>query len=179
MTQRLAFRTSILILPLFPTALVAKQAAEPSLLSGGRFQLGVGISWNQAEYEALGQDFKTRGRRLEEQTVVLKRLWTEPFVTFEGRFHKLSGVGLNQLPQQPIPVWIGCAPEEPLLRRVARVADGWLPQVDPVEPLARLRRYLTEAGRDPSGFGVTWRLVAGPGGPSHGWRRCARWSRSA
>jgi len=164
-TQRLAFRTSILILPLFPTALVAKQAAELSLLSGGRFQLGVGISWNPAEYEALGQDFTTRGRRLEEQIVVLKRLWTEPFVTFEGRFHTLSGVGLNQLPQQPVPVWIGCAPEEPLLRRVARVADGWLPQVDPAEPLARLRGYLTEAGRDPSGFGVTWRLVAGPGGP--------------
>ena len=163
-TQRLAFRTSILILPLFPTALVAKQAAELSLLSGGRFQLGVGISWNQAEYEALGQDFKTRGRRLEEQIVVLKRLWTEPFVTFEGRFHKLGGVGLNQLPKQPIPVWIGCAPEEALLRRVARVADGWLPQVDPVEPLARLQRYLIEAGRDPSSCGVTWRLVAGPGG---------------
>ncbi len=154
-TQRLAFRTSILILPLFPTALVAKQAAELSLLSGGRFQLGVGISWNQAEYEALGQDFKTRGRRLEEQIVVLRRLWTEPFVTFEGRFHTLSGVGLNQLPKQPIPVWIGCAPEEPLLRRVARVADGWLPQVDPAEPLARLRGYLTEAGRDPSSCGVT------------------------
>ena len=164
-TQRLAFRTSILILPLFPTALVAKQAAELSLLSGGRFQLGVGISWNPAEYEALGQDFKTRGRRLEEQIVVLKRLWTEPFVTFEGRFHTLSGVGLNQLPKQPVPVWIGCAPEEPLLRRVARVADGWLPQVDPAEPLARLRGYLTEAGRDPSSCGVTWRLVAGPGGP--------------
>src|SRR5437763_1516001 len=82
--------------PLVPTALVAKQAAELSLLSGGRFQLGVCISWNQAEYEALGQDFKTRGRRLEEQIVVLRRLWTEPFVTFEGRFHKLNSVGLNQ-----------------------------------------------------------------------------------
>jgi probable F420-dependent oxidoreductase len=164
-TQRLAFRTNILILPLFPTALVAKQAAELSLLSGGRFQLGVGINWNQAEYDALGQDFKTRGRRLEEQIVVLKRLWTEPFVSFEGRFHKLSGVGLNQLPQQPIPVWIGCAPEEALLRRVARVVDGWLPQVDPVEPLARLRRYLMEAGRNPGSCGVTWRLVAGPDGP--------------
>jgi Luciferase-like monooxygenase len=96
---------------------------------------------------------------------VLRRLWTEPFVTFEGRSHKLSNVGLNQLPKQPIPVWIGCAPEEPLLRRVARVADGWLPQVDPVEPLVRLRGYLTEAGRGPAGFGVTWRLVAEPGGP--------------
>jgi probable F420-dependent oxidoreductase len=164
-TRRLAFRTSILILPLFPTALVAKQAAELSLLSGGRFQLGVGISWNPAEYEALGQDFKTRGRRLEEQIVVLRRLWTEPFVNFEGQFHSLHGVGLRQLPQQPIPVWIGCAPEEPLLRRVARVADGWLPQVDPAEPLTRLRGYLTESGRDSARFGVTWRLVAGPGGP--------------
>src|SRR5262249_61905858 len=114
---------------------------------------------------AMGQDFTTRGRRLEEQIVVLKRLWTEPFVSFEGRFHALHGVGLNQLPQQPIPVWIGCAPEEPLLRRVARVADGWLPQVDPAEPLTRLRGYLTEAGRDPSSCGVTWRLGAGAGGP--------------
>ena len=96
-----------------------------------------------------------------------------------GALPQASGVGLNQLPQQPIPVWIGCAPEEPLLRRVARVADGWLPQVDPVEPVMRLRGYLTEAGRDPSDFGVTWRLVAGPGGPSRGWRRCARWRRSA
>jgi hypothetical protein len=82
-----------------------------------------------------------------------------------GHFHKLSSIGLNQLPQQPIPVWIGRAPEEPLLRRVARGADGWLSQVDPEEPLGRLRGYLKEAGRDPSGCGVTWRLVAGPGGP--------------
>jgi probable F420-dependent oxidoreductase len=164
-TQRLSLRTSILIPPLFPTALVAKQAAELSLLSRARFQLCMGISWNQAEYEALGQDFKTRGRRLEEQIVVLRRLWTEPLVTFEGRFHKLSGVGLNELPQQPIPVWIGCAPEEPLLRRVARVAVGWLPYVDPTELLVRLRGYLAEAGRDPSSCGVTWWLVARPGGP--------------
>lgn len=164
-TQHLAFRTSILILPLFPTALVAKQAAELSLLSGGRFQLGVGISWNRAEYEALGQDFTTRGRRLEEQIEVMRRLWTEPFVTFEGRFHSLHGVGLHQLPPHPIPVWIGCSPQEPLLRRVARVADGWLPQVDPAEPLTRLRGYLKEAGRDLSGFGVTWRLMAGSEGP--------------
>jgi len=104
-TQRLAFRTSILSLQLFPTALVAKQAAELSLLSGSRFQLGVGISWNQAEYVALGQNFKTRGRRLEEQSVVLRRLWAEPFVNFEGHFHKLSGVGLNQLPQKPQVDW--------------------------------------------------------------------------
>jgi Luciferase-like monooxygenase len=102
---------------------------------------------------------------MEEQIVVLRRLWTEPFVNFEGRFHMLHGVGLHQLPPQPIPVWIGCAPQELLLRRVARVADGWLPQVDPAEPLTRLRGYLREAGRDPVGFGVTWRLVAGPGGP--------------
>src|SRR5262249_25049106 len=159
-TQRLAFRTSILILPLFPTALVAKQAAELSLLSGGRFPLRVGISWTPAEYKALGQDFTTRGRGMEEQMVVLKRLWTEPFVTFEGRFHTLHGIGLNQLPQQPIPVWISCAPQEPLLRRVARVADGWLPQVDPAEPLTRLRGYLSDARRDSTGFGVTWRLGA-------------------
>src|SRR6266566_4670623 len=106
-TRRLAFRTSILILPLLPTALVAKQAAELSWLSSGRFELGVGISWQAAEYQALNQDMHTRGRRLEEQITLLRRLWSEPYVTFQGRWHNLEGVGLNRLPREPIPIWIG------------------------------------------------------------------------
>src|SRR5437588_6878766 len=94
-THRLHFRPSILILPLYPTAVVAKQAAELQQVSNGRFELGVGISWNPAEYEAMGQDFATRGQRVAEQIEVLRRFWTEPYVTFEGRWHKLDGVGLN------------------------------------------------------------------------------------
>lgn len=172
-TERLEFRTSILILPLFPTVLVAKQAAELSLLSGGRFQLGVGISWNPAEYAAMGQDIHTRGRRFEEQITVLRRLWTEPFVTFKGRWHTLDGVGLNRLPTKPIPIWIGSGTDDRVLRRVARLGDGWTPMVDPTETMPRLRQYLVEAGRDPATFALTARLTAGSEGPT-GWVAAAR-----
>lgn len=165
-TQRLTFRTSILILPLFPTAVVAKQAAELSMLSGGRFELGVGLSWNPAEYQALGQEIGTRGRRIEEQVTLLRRLWTEPFVSFAGRGHTFDRVGLNRLPPAPIPIWFGSTGEERPLRRVAKLADGWVPLGDPVEILPRLHQYLREAGRDPATFGVTGRIAAGPEGQS-------------
>jgi probable F420-dependent oxidoreductase len=165
LTRRLEFFTAIMILPELPTAHVAKQAAELSMWSGGRFTMGVGISWNEYEYQAMGQDVHTRGRRLEEQIVLLKRLWTEPFVTFEGRFHKLENIGLKELPEKPIPVFIGCGTDEKLLRRVARVADGWIPQGDPAEPAPRLQQYLKEEGRDPASFGMTSRINAGTGTP--------------
>ena len=164
-TQRLHFRTGILILPLLPTALVAKQAAELQQLSGGRFELGVGISWNTLEYEALNQGFNARGKKMEEQIGVLRRLWSEPFVTFEGRWHKLDGVGLNRLPSSPIPIWIGGGTDDVVLRRVARVADGWFPISDPTEAVPKLKQFARDAGRDPETIGFTGRVMAGPGGP--------------
>jgi probable F420-dependent oxidoreductase len=163
-TQRIRFRTSILILPLYPTALVAKQAAQLDTLSGGRFELGVGISWNEGEYAALGQDFRSRGRRLEEQISVLRGLWQEPFLTYEGRWHRFDAVGLNRLPAGKIPIWIGSGTDDRVLRRVAKLADGWIAQGDPTEPMTRLRTYLAEYGRDPASFGLTARVVAGPEG---------------
>jgi probable F420-dependent oxidoreductase len=165
-TTRLAFRPSILILPLLPTALVAKQAAELSLLSGGRFQLGIGISWNPAEYQALNEEIHNRGRRFEEQILLLRRLWSEPFVSYEGRWHHFDRVGLNRLPRAPISIWIGSGTDERVLRRVARLADGWIPLGDPTETMPRLRRYLEEAGRDPAAFGLTARVTAGADGPA-------------
>jgi alkanesulfonate monooxygenase SsuD/methylene tetrahydromethanopterin reductase-like flavin-dependent oxidoreductase (luciferase family) len=100
--------TGIIILPQRQTALVAKQATEVDLLTGGKFRLGVGIGWNRVEYQALGQDFSTRGRRLEEQITLLRRLWTEQTVTFHGTFDQITGAGLAPMPvQRPIPVWIG------------------------------------------------------------------------
>src|SRR5437762_5610802 len=129
-TQRVHFRPSILILPLYPAALVAKQAAELQQLSGGRFELGVGISWNAAEYQALGQDFSSRGARLDEQITVLRKLWTDPYVTFHGRWHTLEGVGLNRVPDTPTPIWIGRR-DERALRRVASAGDGVVPLGDP------------------------------------------------
>ncbi|HEY1936071.1 MAG TPA: TIGR03619 family F420-dependent LLM class oxidoreductase [Acetobacteraceae bacterium] len=156
-TQRLHFITGILILPAWPTVLVAKQAAELAVFSGGRFALGVGISWNAAEYRALGQDMHNRGRRMEEQIEVLRMLWSQPYVTFSGRFHQLDKVGLNRGALPRIPLWFGTETGEAALRRVARMADGWMSLGDPVEHLPRLRQYMQEAGRDPSAL-----MVRGP-----------------
>ena len=176
-TRRLTFRTAILIAPLYSTPILAKQSADLAIVSGGRFELGVGISWNELEYGALGQDIRRRGRRLEEQITLLRRMWTEPYVTFEGRFHKLDGVGLNQLPP-PITLWVGSTTAERPLRRAARLGDGWLPLGDPVETMPVLRQYLAEAKRDPSTFRVGGRVVAGPGGPD-AWIAEARRQQSA
>lgn len=161
-TRRIHLRTAVLILPAYPTALLAKQAADVSIISGGRLELGVGISWNPREYEALGQDFHTRGKRLEEQIVLLRKMWAEPQVTFVGRWHRLDGIGVSQVPP-PIPILMGAGPEDRLLRRVARLGDGWIPLVDPVEPLQRLRQFLEEAGRDPKTFRVSGRLAIAQG----------------
>jgi probable F420-dependent oxidoreductase len=163
-TRRLRFVTGILILPSWPTVLVAKQAAELALFSGGRFELGVGISWNAAEYRALGQDMHGRGRRLEEQLEVLRLLWSQPYVTFEGRYHTLDKVGLNRGSLPPIPIWFGTESGDTALRRVARLADGWMSLGDPTPDLPRLRRFMEEAGRDPDRLMVRGPLVAGDGG---------------
>jgi probable F420-dependent oxidoreductase len=157
--------TGIIIAPQRQTALLAKQAAEVDLLSGGKFRLGVGIGWNKVEYDTLGQDFRTRGRRLDEQIALLRRLWTEESVTFDGTFDHVKGAGLAPLPvQRPIPLWLG-AQSPVAYRRVGRVADGWFPQISPGPDLTEALRVIaeaaTEAGRDPAGIGmdgrVSWR----------------------
>ncbi len=163
-TERIHFLSSILILPLFPTALVAKQSAELDYVSGGRFELGVGISWSDHEYEALGQNIKNRARRMEEQITLLRRFWQEPIVNFEGKYHRISSLGLNRQPID-IPVWIGGGAEEIQLRRMAKLADGWLPQGDPTEPIKKLQEYLQAEGRDPAAFRVMGRVAATPEGP--------------
>ena len=161
--------TGVIILPQRQTALVAKQAAEVDVLTAGKLRLGIGIGWNTVEYEALGMDFHTRGRRFEEQIELLRRLWTEPVVTFEGRFHRVTAAGLNPMPvQRPIPLWIG-ASAEPALKRAAEMADGFFPQ-RPLEggwpaTLDKMRGWMKDAGRDPSAFGIEARLSANSGTP--------------
>src|SRR3984893_14079600 len=125
---RLELVSAVIILPQRQTALVAKQAAEVDVLTGGKLRLGVGIGWNTVEYEALGADFRTRARRFEEQIQLMRRLWTEPVITFEGQYHHVTAAGLNPLPvQRPIPLWIG-ASAEPALKCAAQIADGFFPQ---------------------------------------------------
>lgn len=161
-TQSLELVTGVVILPQRQTALVAKQAAEVDLLSGGRLRLGVGIGWNAVEYEALGQDFGTRGKRSAEQIDLLRRLWTEPSVTFTGTFDTVTGAGLAPMPiQRPIPIWIGAASAAGY-RRAGRLADGWFPMMSPGpqldEALAEIERGATAAGRDPASIGMEARV---------------------
>jgi probable F420-dependent oxidoreductase len=157
--------TGIIILPQRQTALVAKQAAEVDLLTGGKFRLGVGIGWNPVEYEALGRNFHDRGRRMGEQIELMRRLWTEPSVTHEGGSERITGAGLAPLPiQRPIPIWIGGS-SEPAYRRAGRLADGWFPQVPPGPRLDEARAIVDaaakEAGRDPSTLGMEGRVTVG------------------
>jgi probable F420-dependent oxidoreductase len=177
LTSRIEFVTSVLVLPQRQTVLVAKQAAEVSLLSGGRLRLGVGVGWNHAEYEALGSDFHTRGRRVAEQVAVLRKLWTEPLVTFQGEWHTLDRVGIAPLPTRPIPIWMGGGTGEITLRRVARVADGWMPMTSSdvdSELIARMRHYLEQAGRGASSLGIQVGIRAS--GKQSDWLRDAkRW----
>jgi len=154
--------TGIIILPQRQAVLVAKQAAEVDLLTGGHVRLGVGLGWNEVEYEALGQDFTNRGRRIEEQVALLRRLWTEASLSFEGEFHRVTGAGLNPPPvQRPIPIWFG-AQSPRAYRRAGRLADGWFPQMQPGpeldEAIATVGQAAAEAGRDPGAIGMEGRI---------------------
>jgi probable F420-dependent oxidoreductase len=159
---RLGLLTSVVILPQRQTVLAAKQAVELDLMTNGRFRFGVGIGWNPVEYEALGLSFKNRARRFEEQIDLMRRLWTERLVTFDGRYHIVSAAGLNPLPvQRPIPVWVG-AHAEPGVKRACAIADGYLP-LRPLEggwqaTIDKVHGWLREAGRDPAAFGIEGRL---------------------
>ena len=158
LTTALEFGTVVVVLPQRQTALVAKQAAEVDLLSGGRFRFGIGVGWNAEEYAGLGEDFSTRGARCEEQMALLRALWTQESVTFDGHWDRLRGVGISPLPRQrPIPLWIGgTAPV--VLERVGRLADGWFPMVQSParlqRGLARVRAAAREAGRSPEDIGI-------------------------
>jgi probable F420-dependent oxidoreductase len=151
--------SNVLVLPQRQTALVAKQAAEIDVLTRGRFRLGVGIGWNEVEYQALGQNFRDRGARYEEQIEVLRLLWTEEAVTFHGRFHTIEAAGILPRPvQQPIPVWLGGGASPRVLDRVGRLADGWIPALGPgpelIAALATIREAAERSGRDPAA--VNW-----------------------
>jgi probable F420-dependent oxidoreductase len=164
-TRRIELVTAVIILGQRQTALVAKQAAEVDVLSGGRLRLGVGIGWNQVEYEALNEDFHNRGKRCEEQMAVLRALWTQDVVDFHGRWHHITHAGINPLPiQRPIPIWLGGGSTNvaPVIERVGRLADGWFPQFAPDATgraaLERMRTAARAAGRDPSAIGIEGRI---------------------
>ena len=161
-TTELELVTGVLVLPQRQTALVAKQAAEVDVLSGGRLRLGVGIGWNQVEYDALGVPFEKRGARLAQQVDLLRKLWAEPVISYDGSFDRVQEAGLNPLPGRQIPVWFG-GNADAVLRRTGRIGDGWMPQSAPDEraraQLAMIRQAAEDAGRDPETIGIEARLT--------------------
>jgi probable F420-dependent oxidoreductase len=179
-TTRLGFVSGILILPQRQTVLVAKQAACLDVLCGGRFRLGIGTGWNELEYEALGVPFQRRGQVIEEQVVVLRGLLSEEAFTFSGQYHSIPDVGLRPMPvQRPVPIWFGGGSDRPafgdqparekVMRRIARLADGWIPQFrEPASPrtlelLDRFRGFCREYGRNPDDVGLEVRMSLQPG----------------
>ncbi|MGH2499188.1 MAG: LLM class F420-dependent oxidoreductase [Candidatus Limnocylindria bacterium] len=181
-TTTLTLATAVIVLPQRQAALVAKQAAEVDVLSRGRLILGVGIGWNQVEYEALGMSFTNRGKRIEEQIAVLRALWTQEVVDFKGRWQRIDRAGLNPLPaQRPIPIWMGGGYQardrkitEPALRRIAALADGWFTHLPPNEDgrkgIEIFHRFVEQAGRDPVKVPVEGRVPAAGGGAEE-WKR--------
>jgi probable F420-dependent oxidoreductase len=166
-TERIGFITGVVILPQRQTVLVARQAADVDLLSGGRLSLGVGIGWNYVEYDILGQDFRTRGKRVEEQIALLRKLWTEPLVSFAGQFDKIDRAALNPLPKRSIPIWLGGFADV-ALRRGAALADGFIfadGAGNTFEMLPHLLAYLRDAGRPVEGFGLHINMLRAKSAP--------------
>lgn len=181
-TRRIGFSTQVMILPQRQTVLVAKQAACVDVLSGGRLRLGVGIGWNAEEYVGLGENFGDRGARSAEQVEVMRRLWAEEHVTFEGRWHKIPDVGINPRPAGgAIPVWFG-GHHDKAMRRIARHGDGWImlehaAGPDATAAIDKLRGYASEARRDPAALGVE--VWMSPVGTPDEWREEVRFWKGA
>lgn len=179
-TSRVELVTGVVALPQRQTALVAKQAAEVDHLSGGRLRLGVGIGANDVEYQALGKVFENRGRRIEEQIELLRQLWTMPVVDFDGQWEQVVSAGINPLPiQQPIPLWIGSSHDR-TIERVARLADGWLPETRVLTEARRqiplLHSHLADHGRDHASFGLQGRLSLKDGDKDYWGEALSTWS---
>jgi probable F420-dependent oxidoreductase len=177
LTRKLEFVTGIIILPQRQTALFAKQAATLDVLCEGRLRLGVALGWNKVEYIALNENFHNRGQRFEEQIHALRQLWTKPLVTYKGKWHTIPDAGLNPLPiQQPIPLWFG-GHADPVLQRVAKLADGWLPNYrtpqDAAEAFVKLKAYLAKEGRLWKDLGIEPRIRYEKGNQAE-WRRLAQ-----
>jgi probable F420-dependent oxidoreductase len=180
-TRSIELVTGIVILPQRQATLVAKQAAAVDVLSGGRLRLGIGVGWNPVEFEALGESFTDRGKRVEEQLEVMRRLWTRELVTYEGRWHRVPDAGINPLPvQRPIPIWMG-GESEVVLRRAARLADGWItlqtfrPGPAAQQTIDRLHGFVLEAGRDPTAFGIEGRVALAQVPPAEHAKELATW----
>ncbi len=177
-TRTLGLATAVLVLPQRQTALVAKQAAQLAVLSDNRFRLGVGSGWNQVEYAVLNENFRNRGRRQEEQIALMRALWSDHLVDFEGEFHSVRAAGIEPRPTAPIEVWFGGAhPKQ--LERTARIGDGWFPigapNADSEAMVETLRGHLRDHGRDADNFPIEPQAQFRGGNPELWVSHAERW----
>jgi probable F420-dependent oxidoreductase len=181
-TNQIGFSTQVLILAQRQAVLAAKQAACLDVLCGGRFRLGVGVGWNAVEFVGLNEEFHNRGRRSEEQVQVMKALWTEPHVTFHGKYHTIEDAGINPLPpKRAIPIWFG-GHADITMKRVVKWGDGWMPMsyapnAEAKAAFDQLRAYAEAEGRDPASIGIDTRVTAGLGDETE-WRDTVRFWKS-
>ena len=180
-TEKICLVTANVVLPQRQTELVAKQAAQIDILTGGRLTLGIGVGWSKSEFEALGMNFANRGDRIEEQVELMRRLWTDDLVKFEGKWHNISDMGMNPHPiQRPIPIWFG-AMAEVAVKRAACIGDGWLmgPRADPNDEMKCLVEVFHEtaqaAGRDPTKLGIDATVYAEDRGPDEWLSEAQAW----
>ena len=188
LTERIGLTTGIIIVAQRQTVLVAKQAAAVDVLSGGRLRLGIGIGWNDVEFEGLGENFHNRGKRSEEQVEVMRALWTNETISYQGQWHTITDAGINPLPiQRPIPILFGGMSDN-VMRRIAKMGDGWLPQFEgfgedgatPNEEgrrlIAKLHGYIAEAGRQPGDVAIEGRVKLGERTPEACAGEVAAWA---
>lgn len=180
-TEKIRLVTANIVLPQRQTELVAKQAAEIDILTGGRLVLGIGVGWSSSEYKALGMDFSNRGARIEEQVELLRRLWCDELVEFQGQWHQISDMGMNPRPiQRPIPIWFG-AMADVAIRRAARIGDGWLmsPRATPDDDMKRkveiFRETARTTGRNPDDLGIDATVFAQDRGPEEWLAEAEAW----
>jgi len=166
-TSRVTLGTEVLVLPQREPTLVAKQISTLDTLSAGRVRLGIGVGWQESEYEAMGEDFHTRGARMDEAIQLLRTYWGEARVDFAGKAYRAVAMAMEPKPPQgrALPIWIG-GNSEAALRRVGRLGDGWLAsRVTDADDARRcidtIRRHAKEAGRDPGAIGLQ-SMVAPP-----------------
>ena len=166
-TTRVTLGTEVLVLPQRHPTLVAKQVSTLDTLSGGRVRLGVGVGWQESEYEALGEDFHTRGARMDEAIRLLRAYWGDPRVDFEGKHYRVTAIAMEPKPPQgrQLPIWVG-GNSEAALRRVGQLGDGWLASrvaeaADAQRCIDTIHRHAEAAGRDPKAIGLQ-SMVASP-----------------
>lgn len=174
-TKKMGFASGVIILAQRQAALVAKQAACLDELCEGRFRLGIGVGWNEIEFQGLGMDFHTRGKRSAEQVRFMQELWAKPSITFKGEFHQLDDGGINPRPKSGrVPVWFG-GHAEATFKRTAKYGDGFMPLQypagdDALKAFDKLRGLIRAEGRDPASVGLEVWVSPGKGTPED-WRK--------